>query len=131
MADALKVQQASLQSMGNELQVLADPMVKTIALKGMNSLDKKSAMIHWNMNSHEVYFNASALPKTPDNMQYQLWAIVDGKPVDVGMISVGDTNSVFQKMKVIMNAQAFAVTIEKMGGSASPTMDTMCLLGNV
>jgi hypothetical protein len=37
----------------------------------------------------------------------------------------------FQKMKTITSAQAFAVTIENMGGSVAPTLETMCLLGNV
>jgi anti-sigma-K factor RskA len=131
LADELKIQQASLSSMNNELQILANPMVKTIALKGMNMLDKKSAMVHMNMETHEVYFNASSLPMSPEQKQYQLWAIVDGKPVDAGMIDMTNTAQVFQKMKSIKGAQAFAVTIEKMGGSPVPTMETMCLLGNV
>jgi anti-sigma-K factor RskA len=131
LADELQIQQTSLKAMGEELQVLANPMVKTIALKGMNSLEQKKAMIHMNMETDEVYFNASTLPNSPSDKQYQLWAIVDGKPVDAGMINMNSTAQVFQKMKSIKGAQAFAVTIENMGGSAIPTMETMCLLGNV
>lgn len=131
LAEELKVQQASLKTMVSEIQILADPKVKTIALNGMNVLEKKSAMIHMNMETSEVYFNASALPAAPTAKQYQLWAIVDGKPVDAGMIDMNSTASVFQKMKSIKGAQAFAVTIENMGGSPVPTMETMCLLGNV
>ena len=131
MTDKLKIQQTSLNAMNAELQVVADPKIKTIALKGMNSMDKRSAMVHWNMETHEVYFNATALPGSPASKQYQLWAIVDGKPVNAGMIDMGNTAQVFQKMKSIKGAQAFAVTIEKMGGSPTPTMDTMCLLGTV
>ena len=131
LANELKIQQASLKTMDSELQILANPKIKTIALNGMNSLDKKSAMIHMNMETNEVYFNAQELPTTPSAKQYQLWAIVDGKPVDAGMIDMNATAQVFQKMKTIKGAQAFAVTIENIGGSAIPTMETMCLLGNV
>jgi anti-sigma-K factor RskA len=131
LADELKIQQASLKTMDSELQILANPKVKTIALNGMNSLEKKSAMIHMNMETYEVYFNAQELPTTPNAKQYQLWAIVDGKPVDAGMIDMNATVQVFQKMKSVKGAQAFAVTIENKGGSAVPTMETMCLLGNV
>ncbi len=131
MADELKIQQASLKTMDTEIQILANPKVKTIALNGMNSLDKRSAMIHMNMETNEVYFNARTLPNTPTAKQYQLWAIVDGKPVDAGMIDMNTTASVFQKMKSIKGAQAFAVTIESIGGSAVPTMESMCFLGNV
>ena len=38
---------------------------------------------------------------------------------------------VFQKMKSVKGATAFAVTIENAGGSQVPSMETMCLLGNV
>lgn len=131
LADQLNIQQTSIVTMNMELQILANPKVKTIALNGMNSLDKKSAMVHLNMETSEVYFNASALPNAPTAKQYQLWAIVDGKPMDAGMIDMNSTASVFQKMKSIKGAQAFAVTIENMGGSPVPTMETMCLLGNV
>lgn len=131
LANELKIQQASLKTMGSELQILANPKIKTIALNGMNSLEKKSAMVHMNMETDEIYFNAQELPNTPAAMQYQLWAIVDGKPVDVGMIDMNATAQVFQKMKSVKGAQAFAVTIENKGGSTVPTMETMCLLGNV
>lgn len=131
LAEQMEIQQTSLQAMNHELQVIAHPMVKTVALKGMNSLEQQSAMVHWNTQTEEVYFNASVLPKSPENKQYQLWAIVDGKPVDIGMIDSNSVANVFQKMKSVKGAQAFAVTIEKMGGSPVPTMETMCLLGNV
>lgn len=131
MAQEMEVQQVSLQKMNNEIQVIAHPMVKTVALKGMNSMDKQSAMVHWNTETEEVYFNASVLPQSPENKQYQLWAIVNGKPVDIGMIDSNSVANVFQRMKSVKGAQAFAVTVEKMGGSPVPTMETMCLLGNV
>jgi hypothetical protein len=34
-------------------------------------------------------------------------------------------------MKVVEAAQAFAVTLEKKGGSRTPTLDQMYVLGNV
>ncbi len=129
MAEELKIQQASLYNTHSELRVVSDPNIKKIPLKGMNSLASRSAVIHWNPQTSEVYFNAALLPK-PANKQYQLWAIVNGKPVDAGMIQL-EGELVFQKMKAVSSAQAFAVTIEKPGGSAAPTMETMCLLGSV
>lgn len=126
----LSSQQTALIVATSKLQILSDPKIKTVGLKGMNSLASISALIHWNTESDAVYFNASKLPATATDKQYQLWAIVDGKPVDIGVIDlVNDTT--FQKMKSVKGAQSFAVTIEKAGGASAPTMDTMCLLGNV
>ena len=129
MAEEFKIQQASLTDINNKFNIVSNPKIKTIALNGMNSLADKSALVHWNPETREVYFNASALP-VPVNKQYQLWAIVDGKPVDAGVIDLQNSTA-FQKMKLISGAKAFAVTIEPVGGSNSPSLDTMCLLGNV
>jgi anti-sigma-K factor RskA len=35
------------------------------------------------------------------------------------------------KMKNIPEAQAFAITLEKQGGSASPTMEALLVMGKV
>lgn len=131
MADQLQIQQASLSDLNNRFQIVSNPKVKTIALNGMNSMAGHSAAVHWNAETDEVYFDVSQLPQSPAGKQYQLWAIVAGKPVDAGMLDLAQTHAVFQKMKAVKGAQAFAVTIEKMGGSAVPSMETMCLMGNV
>jgi len=128
--EELLTQQASLIILSSKLDILSDPKVKSIPLKGMNSLESHSALVHWNSTTNDVYFNVLALPPSPTDKQYQLWAIVDGKPVDIGVIDLAG-DSTFQKMKSVKDATAFAVTIEKAGGSEAPTMDTMCLLGSV
>lgn len=130
LAQEIKIQQAAYTNIHQQLDLVTDPGTKSIALKGMNTLDGKAAIVYWNSMSHEVYFRANNLPETPADKQYQLWAIVDGKPVDMGVIGL-DQTSVFQKMKTVKGAQAFAVTIEKNGGSATPNLPSMCLLGNV
>ena len=129
MAQELQFQNASMSVVQEQLQIASDPKVKKIALNGMNSLKSITASILWNTQTKEVYFNAATL-SVPQGKQYQLWAIVNGKPVDAGLIDA-DGNGIFQKMKVIPEAQAFAVTIEKRGGSPTPSLETMCLLGNV
>jgi anti-sigma-K factor RskA len=62
-------------------------------------------------------------------MQYQLWAIVDGKPVSAGIYSEDkDSQIVLSKIE---NPQAFAITLEKQGGSIVPTMENMFVIGNI
>jgi anti-sigma-K factor RskA len=77
--------------------------------------------------------NISEIPTPPEDKQYQLWAIVNGKPVDAGIFDLAaNTNTaVLQKMKPIADAQAFAITLEKKGGTHVPTLNAMFLLGNV
>jgi len=77
--------------------------------------------VYWNTSTKDVYLLVNNLPKPVPDKQYQLWAIVDGKPVDAGIFEIKDGISLM-KMKNIPQAQAFAITLEPKGGSASPTM---------
>jgi hypothetical protein len=63
-----------------------------------------------------VYLSSVKLPVAPEGKQYQLWAIVDGKPVDAGLL---DNPETFEKMKSLGNAQAFAISLEAKGGSTT------------
>jgi anti-sigma-K factor RskA len=42
-----------------------------------------------------------------------------------------NTGTALVKMKNISKAQGFAITLEKKGGSPSPTMEQLYVLGNV
>lgn len=130
--EQLKIQQTTLKTMKEGLAVLSDPKTKLIKLESTGALSGSMALVYWNSNSHHTYISEVQLPKPPEGKQYQLWAIVNGKPVDAGVFDLAITNGIdLQKMKEISGAQAFAVTIENKGGSPTPTLTTMCLLGNV
>jgi len=72
----------------------------------------------------------SKLKQLSDDQQYQLWTIVDGKPVDQGVFNWDDKGLIALK-SATGNVAAFAVTIEPKGGSTSPTLSTMQVLGEV
>jgi anti-sigma-K factor RskA len=127
---ALETQSKIASVMANELAILKQPDTKKTILKGLDSTSNLLATVYWNKNSNAVYLTVDTLPEPAMDKQYQLWAIVNGKPVDAGIFELNNIDTL-QKMKSISNAQAFAVTLENKGGSASPTLTTMCLLGNI
>ena len=63
-----------------------------------------------------------------EEKQYQLWEIVNGKTVDAGML---DNCTGLCKLKNIPSAQAFAITLENKGGSPTPTMSALYVMGAV
>jgi anti-sigma-K factor RskA len=131
LADQMKAQQVKLASADKDLQMVMHPANKIISLKGSDLSPSSSAMIVWNKNDKAVFLHVSSLPEPPAGKQYQLWALVDGKPVDAGVFTVGEGAGAIQQMKVMQEAQAFAVTLEKTGGSLLPTLEAMYLIGNV
>jgi anti-sigma-K factor RskA len=114
----------------NNMQMMSDPSFLKVSMSGDQIPGKAGnlATIFWNSKSKDVYLLPNKLAPAPAGMQYQLWAIVDGKPVDAGMIGAC---AGLCKMKNIPNASMFAVTLEKEGGVPSPTMSQMYVAGKV
>lgn len=111
----------------SDLMVMRDFESKVIQLNAIDSSRNYEARVYWNKNTREAYIDVLSLPVPPENQQYQLWALVSGKPVDAGIFDMGDDG--IQKLKDIDKADAWAVTLEPKGGSITPTMNQMYLLG--
>lgn len=131
MANNLDTYKTSFETAENKIQVLRDTGNVTVPMKGVEISPNSLALIHWNRNTNETFIDIASLPEPPSDMQYQLWAIVDGQPVDLGVFDLIDNSIAMQQMKTIRNPQAFAVTLEKKGGSPTPTLEKMYVLGTV
>lgn len=112
-------QRQEMLAYNETLQMMRDASYKKIDLTNMPGKAFARAQVMWNTKTHEVYLAAISLPAPPSGKQYQLWAIVDGKPVDAGLMN--DITQVAQKMKTFDRADAFAISIEKEGGNPTPT----------
>jgi anti-sigma-K factor RskA len=114
--------------------IAADPTWTTVKLAGTKISPQANMMVYWHKKGQHVMVDNTkmALPQNDENHQYQLWAIVNGKPVDLGVFDAkAEPKKLLVAMKEVGNAQAFAVTLEKRGGSISPTMEKMVLMGPV
>ena len=121
-----------LQARANEsselLALIAKPDFRLVNLKGTENHPNASALVAWNPNSAEVYLWVNDLPKPSDDQQYQLWAIVDGQPQDAGVFELGQGSL---KMKEFGKAQAFAITLERKGGSPTPNLAQLHVIGTL
>ena len=110
------------------LAVLQRAGMRVIQLRGNNKAPNSDVLVYWNTRSRQVSVDIKSLPALPANQQYQLWSLVNGKPVDAGVFEANTTNphQPLQVMKrAISRADAFAVTVEKRGGSPTPTLSTL------
>ncbi len=121
----LDQQEKSNQAMSHDLNVVTNKYALPVVLNGTPHAPDALAKIFWMKNTGEVYIDPSNLPKVPPGMQYQLWGIVDGKPVSGGMIQTSKGIYHIQKMKSFGIVDAFAITLEKAGGSPTPNLDEM------
>ena len=103
--------------------VLRDAEFRFVALAGTPAAPAAHARVLFNAVSRRVYVDVQRLPAPPTGRQYQLWALNHGKPIDAGVLTVAAAaGERLERMKDIASAQAFAVTLEPAGGSATPTM---------
>jgi len=110
-----------------QMQIINNPAFERVVMKGTANAPEALASVYWNKTSQEVFLSVQNLKSLAKDQQYQLWAIVDGKPVDMGVF---DASTALLKMKTTGKAAAFAVTIEPRGGKSSPSLETMQVLGN-
>lgn len=115
-----------------ELEVLQDASFKFLKLQATAKAPTGSQItVAWSPAKKKVWIDMKSL-KMPENdkeHQYQLWALVAGKPVDLGVFDANADTSDMKEMKSIASADAFAVTLEPKGGSPTPTMDEMMVIG--
>lgn len=122
-------QKQKIEDLNQRWDIISNPNISIVNLKGVEKHPDSKATVFWDKTTKEVFLNAGNLPETPDGMQYQLWAIANGKPVNAGMYSIEKDSKI--SLSNIENAQAFAITLEKEGGSENPTMENMFVMGEI
>ena len=118
-----------LDQLETDVRVINNPAFKRTVMSGTANAPQALASVYWNESTKETYLSIQNMKALAQENQYQLWAIVDGKPVDMGVF-----DSVYGgllKMKTITGPVAFAVTIESRGGKPSPSLETMQVMGKV
>lgn len=124
-------QLASNAKYAEELALINHHLTKKIVLNGVAGTPNAKAIVYWNTLNHRVIVSPSDLPAPPVGKQYQLWALLDGKPVDAGVFDVNSDSIKLEEVKQVAGAQAFAITLEQKGGAISPTLSAMYVMGNI
>ncbi|QMW03874.1 anti-sigma factor [Spirosoma foliorum] len=121
------------QNQSNQaLAMLRQPGLRTIELQGNEKAPQGTMLVLWNSRTHQVAVDVRSLPALPADKQYQLWCMVDGKPVDAGVFEATNGNALMQRLNRSVNrADAFAVTVENRGGSPTPTLSTLLAIATV
>ena len=117
-----------MNKMLEEQKAINDPNVMVVNMVGTQKASPGSASIYWDSTSANVYLVVKNMPQIPTDKQYQLWALIDGKPLDLGLFDQPQPN-VILKMKNTQKADAFAITIESRGNTAGPNLEQLQSMG--
>jgi anti-sigma-K factor RskA len=65
--------------------------------------------------------SVAAMDNTPKGKSYQLWAIINGVPVSMGVLNTDTDKQDLRELPCAPGAVAYAISLEPEGGSAVPT----------
>jgi anti-sigma-K factor RskA len=118
-----------LGTMANHDKLMSDPNVTVVNMVGMQKGSPSSASVYWDSTSANVYLIVKNMPKLPSDKQYQLWALINNKPVDLGLFDAPKDNKIMLRMKNTEKADAFAITVENKGNTGGPNLNQLLSMG--
>jgi len=115
----------------SDYNVFTDPTITPVAMYGVGTHSICRCTMFWDKKTGKMYIMIHHLPKSSAAKDYQLWAEVDGKPVNVGIINDEIRGRFIEVTNVPYRSAAFTVTLEKAGGNAEPTVSETYLAGKI
>jgi anti-sigma-K factor RskA len=123
--------QNELASLRGELQkyqaapTLGEPGVRFVSLAGYDPNPQAFGNVVTRPDKSAGMLYVYRFPMAPEDKEYQLWGLRDGKPpISLGMFSVNTDGTAMLNMETIPAGEeivGFSVTIEPMGGMPEPT----------
>lgn len=120
----------TIQRLQEQIAILKNPAYQRIILKGTDKAPNAESIVYFDASANNTYLDKGSLPTPPSDKDYQLWALIDGQPTDMGLLNLTVTNGLIV-VPVIPNAQAFAITLEARDGDPAPNLAELYVIGNV
>ena len=102
---------------------------------GAQAVNKEAyASVYWDTSNNKAYIDAQGLPEPPKGKVYQVWSLKlePLTPTSIGLLADMERNDNMMFALDNPNAsQAFGITLEPEGGSESPTLEQLYVLGAV
>lgn len=118
----------------NLLAILRSKNISRVNLQGQGVAPDAYAAVYWNKEENKAYIDAKELPEPPRGKVYQVWSLKMDPltPTSIGLLETYevDDNKIFE-LDNANQSEAFGITLEPEGGSESPTMEQLYVLGAV
>ncbi|MDG1572645.1 anti-sigma factor [Robiginitalea sp. M366] len=124
----------SLKEANRLLEALGERSIQVVPLQGQTVAPEAYARAYWNREDTRLYIDARGLPEPPPGMVYQVWSLTLDPltPVSLGLLEdfAADADKIFA-LQNPNASEAFGITLEPAGGSATPTLEQLYTLGTV
>ncbi len=114
-----------------DYNILKNPAITPVAMYGVGYHAICRCTMFWDKKTGKAYIMIHHLPKSSTEKDFQLWANVNGKPVNVGIIDDTIRDRFIEMSNMPAGATSFSVTLEKAGGADFPTEEEAYLFGKI
>jgi len=113
-----------LEDVRNQFIVLNNPQTKKYNVKGNQKAKDLKAVAYINPVKKLSYINVSKLPHIPESQCFQMWAEVNGKMINLGIIEEAGDQQKLMALPYAENAVGY-ITIEQKGGNHAPNVENI------
>lgn len=113
-----------LEDVRNQFIVLNNPQTKKYNVKGNQKAKDLKAVAYINPVKKLSYINVSKLPHIPESQCFQMWAEVNGKMINLGVIEEAGDQQKLMALPYAENAVGY-ITIEQKGGNHVPSVENI------
>ena len=121
LMEQYKVLQRNYEVTKENFEVLRQKDFREIVLESPDIEGAAKATVYWNPKDHTVYLDGGDLPRPLASKQYQVWMIKGDTYTDLGVFNYQTDVANFFRMKNAIDADGFAVSLEKIRGDKQPT----------
>ena len=131
LEDQLRTKEYSLAYKESLLEIITSENTRTVQLAGQEISPESNVRAYWNADDAKIIIDAETLPEAPEGMVYQLWSLKLNPltPTSLGLLEdyTAENNLfVFDNTEL---SEGFGITLEPAGGSKTPTLERLYVLG--
>ncbi len=115
----------------NDYAILNNPTITPVAMYGVAPHSICRCTMFWDKRNGKAYIMIHHLVPSSAQKKYQLWAMVNDKPVSIGIINDAIRGRFIEVQNIPVGATAFKVTLEDAAGSTVPTEEEAYLYGRL
>lgn len=115
---------SQLEDVRNQFIVLNNPSTRKFMVNGNKKARELKAVAYINPVKKLSYINVRNLPNLPEDQCYQMWAEVNGKMVNLGVIRDIQDKDKLLALPYAEDAVSY-ITIEPKGGNDTPTVQNI------
>lgn len=131
LENKINQQEFDLAFKKNLLATITSDETQIVDLAGQKISPQSKVKVFWNTKDNKVVIDANNLPEAPKGMVYQVWSLkLDPlTPTSLGLLENYNRDNNLFVLENSNASEAFGITLEPEGGSPSPNLEQLYVLG--